>query len=590
MKPILFTYDTYECMNMCYFDHGTIRLIRDMAPWEKRLFKGLDCLNKFDLYSDIEVHNKYDAIYWLEKIANNTSDSDVYVNDLEKFKLVFSDYLRIKDDIGHAFRSNGIYFRDIKSLVKNQIKDLDQFEREVRNHLTLSKQRPPIALAGYTNRRFRTVCSNSYIWRTYFEQSRLHYLNYFCVLRSFKGGYVSPNYDFELGKIHRNIFKYDATSFYPAQMVKRKFPLGPIYEYTKDVNLERLYIDSGDYTIFADLKIDELELKPGVTIPMLKCDDLQYYDDEKSKFSDNNLIHGYNVCISANSITLKWLINQYKIKGTCEVIFAFRQKNLPLPKEVIKLINKFFEEKCKNGLRRVNGKFVNDFDELMYNVSKVLINSGFGLMAHDPLKYAKIKDLNSKPIVGKALADYYDNPKTWAIYQVGVMISAYALDEIFTLIEKVGYDDVIYVCVDSIAVVGKEAAEIVEDYNSVLLETAPYIEVNGKKEYYGVFKQELKNGRINILGPNCYGYDYVEDGKTIFHSFISGVPSEVVLKINGVETKITREEELGCLENLQPNFTFTLCTPTRTVPIRGGYREEKQKSITIKQSLDKTIG
>lgn len=507
----------------------------------------------------------------------------IYVIDLEAFKLVHEHVINIAYDITHMIKIKDIdiEIRDLQSL-NPKIHEEDAVD-EVKNHLIMNKNRKvPIAIAGYPTRAFRTVCLNSYQWWKYFNESKLWYANYQTAYYANKAGYVQPNYvDFKIGKIIHNVYKWDAKSFYPAQMRKRTFPLGPIYDYDDNVTLVDLIRDSKlDYTVFCRLKIKKMVIKPGVSMPILKKDDLVFSENES--YYGNAVTYAENVALCVHNITLKWILKQYILEGV-EVKCAFRQVNLPLPKEVTDLIDKFFTNKCEIGQKKVNGQFENSLDQLTYDIYKVMINSGcFGIWCHDPLKYER-KTLNMRniPEVNEALDKWYNNSHTYTIYQLGIMICGYALDEIFTLMEEVGYENVVYACVDSIAVKGKEANEIIEDYNNELKKTAPYIKVNGKKEIYGEFEQELDNDDMVVLGANCYAFTH----KGKLYTKISGIPDSGCIKGDNFIMNMTREEEVGTLKNFKPNLKFKVCTPVVKEKIPFGYREVKKDAITIKENM-----
>lgn len=88
---------------------------------------------------------------------------------------------------------------------------------------------------------------------------------------------------------------------------------------------------------------------------------------------------------------------------------------------------------------------------------------------------------------------------------------------------------------------------------------------SGKLHPIGVFEPDGEYKRFSALHAKCYAYE-TYDNK--LHCTIAGVTASNGYPL-GDPRRITREEELGSLEELEEGKVFTACGGTRTVYIDG---------------------
>ena len=167
--------------------------------------------------------------------------------------------------------------------------------------------------------------------------------------------------------------------------------------------------------------------------------------------------------------------------------------------------------------------------------------------------------------ITESLEKYYKSRNSFMPYQFGVWTTAHCRHQLLLLIEKIGYENFIYSDTDSIFFFeSEENKKFIEEHNRKM------IQQNIEKGYHGV-----KN-RDNELSFFCT-FEDEEDDITTFrtcHAKCYAMVSKGKLKVTiaGVtkdnkklgKDRVTIAEELGSIDNLKGEFTFTECGGTRS--------------------------
>ena len=132
----------------------------------------------------------------------------------------------------------------------------------------------------------------------------------------------------------------------------------------------------------------------------------------------------------------------------------------------------------------------------------------------------------------------------------------------------IGYDKSIYCDTDSIFYFTDEETENkIENKNKELREYSEqigaYVTVDGEKIYYNQFDIEPEDiNKFRFLHAKCYAYE--DNGE--LHCTIAGVnKGKYIFDNNGKSVYITREEELGNIEELKDKKIFHKLGGTRCI-------------------------
>lgn len=375
-------------------------------------------------------------------------------------------------------------------------------------------------------------------------------------------------------KLSKNewIAHFDFKSHYPSRQQLNYFPLSwKLYANEKDnVSLEEFDNLCNNYCVLADVAFINLRIKKEVTAPYISKSkvlnkNVFYYNDWNFKGTDNGrVLNAYGVLLlTVTELDYKWIIKQY---DTDNVFFnkVYISKRTEFPLSIrSECIDKYF-------IVKENGK---KDGEYMYLKYKEWLNSIYGMTATDIVReectynfnereweVKKIKD-DSK-LLSEKLNKYYKSRNNFMSYQYGVYTTAHARNELFTLIEIIGYNNFIYSDTDSIFFIcTDEILEKIKEYNNKI--KAKKVGVQTKKGFicYGTFENEEEDiRRFKFLHAKCYGMECGKEHK--LKITIAGVTKDNK-KVG--KDKITREQELQSLENLQDGFIFKECGGTRSI-------------------------
>ena len=436
----------------------------------------------------------------------------------------------------------------------------------------------PITSTAYTRREIQREFNKDNKNFVEFNKSALSTDIYNMYVLEMSGGITHGN-RFLADTTIKGIIKHrDFVSHYPSQQRTQLFPVGKTSLYfdinksRKKLTLVDIFNLSRKYCVNVQIIIKDLKLKSdSITLPYAQESKFRYNFERGTKFiCDNGRILEMNgrSRVVFNELDLKWIYRQYNFTYLIEKVVICPKKYLP--SFMSSVIDEHFKGKSDFKIEektlKENNASIEEIREAHTNLmkSKNVVNGIYGCTAtaliredidllDDYMTWKRTQQdiTNSQD----KLNEYYNSRSHCMRFEWGCYTTAYARDELMTFVELIGYEKFIYADTDSIFYISNEEIEKkIEDKNSQLKEQseklkAYIINSKGEKIYYNQFDDEKENiTDFRFLHAKCYSY--IVDNKDL-NVVIAGVPA-----YNG---KMTREKELGNIDNLTNGFTFTKC-------------------------------
>ncbi|MBO5526340.1 MAG: hypothetical protein J5993_06280 [Clostridia bacterium] len=377
------------------------------------------------------------------------------------------------------------------------------------------------------------------------------------------------------------IAHFDFKSHYPSRQKLNYFPTGfkHMYEIKEDFNVNDSFVNEtfslkeleylcNDKCVLMTLAFKNLKLKRNVTAPYLSVShslNTNYIcrNEKGVKGTDNGKIIDAEgiILFTLTELDWIWVQKQYDTDGIL-ILDVWTSERSTFPTELQSVIDEFFYIKETEIRKRYRDKIKN------------WLNSIYGMTATDIIRADVLLDLDTgewtinraykktsqnKELINGKLNKYYNSRNNFMSYQYGVYTTAHARNELFKLIEEVGYQYFIYADTDSIFFVAtEENMKKIEKYNNAIKKLNIGIDTDKGRVYYGTFENEKDDiKRFKFLHAKCYAIEHSDGTLSIT---IAGVTKDN--KQIG-KAKITREMELGCIENLSDEFKFVECGGTR---------------------------
>lgn len=457
----------------------------------------------------------------------------------------------------------------------------------------------PLTSTGYIRRDARKRFKEDKKNRKKFTTTALTPKTYKMFRRAFAGGITHQNRfmanDIVTPPKGYSIRHRDFRSHYPTQQVAKEkgFPTTefvPFYKYRKGrkpFTFEDVDKWAKTHCLIMDIAITSLEIRKGVTIPYAQS--VKFYEGRTKDFVRTIDDNGRVLCakgtsvISVTEIDLKWLRKQYtfeylilevfgSVRGACPKFLTDTVKEKYLGKTQ-------FKDELKQAKKDGASTDIIIDKELSLMKSKNGLNGIYGMSATNPvrLEYTMDDEGNWTPeqlsdeIIETKLAKFYKSRNNFMSYQLGVYTTALARDDLMTVVEIIGYNNILYVDTDSAFYLSSPEVEArIDAYNKARNEHAEsigaYIVHKGAKTYFDAFDDEEEDiKRFVSLHAKAYAYE-TPDG---LHCTIAGVPER---GRNGN----TRVKELGKMENMKEGFVFHDCGGTRCA-----YTEHRPTVLSI---------
>lgn len=436
----------------------------------------------------------------------------------------------------------------------------------------------PLTSTGYVRRDCRRATRKDKIYRKWFFKTKIVRRVFQLLCMAFAGGLTHGN-RFLGGRIINDVDHVDFKSHYPAREQLNYAPVSPFKcYYSKSVDPEPL--DSDTFTklintqcCLVHIRFNNLRLKRGVTLPVLSKSKVQNFYD--CKFTNDFGVIGTDngkvincegmPAIVCTELDLYWLFDQYENDGW-EVLELYVAERGRVPDCILNVINNYFtdkeimekgyfRDKQKNRLNGIYG---------MFATNPIRIDTEYN---YDTLVWSETKDLSDE-VIDEKLDKYYRNRNNFTFYAHGIYTTAWARFELLRLVrDYIGYDNYIYSDTDSVFYkASPELRARIEQFNNEVIEENKKLGLGvpnrkGSTSYYGTLDFEEHCKEFKFLHAKCYGYT-TDDGE--LKITIAGVT-----KTNGLPKEhpdfITREKELGSLENLKDGFIFEKCGGTRAM-------------------------
>lgn len=445
----------------------------------------------------------------------------------------------------------------------------------------------PYTTTGYIRRKARQYCE-IYKGKSQFKKMALTPEQYSLCRMEFAGGITHGNRLLANRTIRRKIRHRDFVSHYPSQQACCTAPCSPwILEYNFEddgedggYTLKELVKLASSRCILAEIKISNVQLKRGITLPYLqtsKCNNGRI--TELKTIDDNGRIMKLDgeTIIAVNEHDLKWLVKQYTFD--IQILKVYSAKRGTFPQWLVALVMKLFYGKTekKNAVKEVKkAGFKEDSIEYITakrneSLAKADLNGVYGMSATDPVRLAYEELDDGRWIVENAttefveakLSEYYSNWNSFMTYQLGVWTTSNARNELMEFVELVGYENFIYADTDSIFYISTpEIEQRIEERNAQNREICDkdghYIDFNGKRYYLNQFADEDEDiVSFRFLHAKCYAYEVKTEKGIELKTTIAGVKQ--IGRKNEEGHRVLRTEELGCIDNLKEGFVFKYC-------------------------------
>lgn len=447
----------------------------------------------------------------------------------------------------------------------------------------------PLTSTGYVRRDCRNASRKEEGFRKWFKDTRLDYDSYLAAIWGYSGGLTHGNRFFagktlSMDKKRADIWlKYpgkhgDMKSFYPTEEMISYTAIGKMYfefdieESGHDYPMDKFKEMLNTRCCLMQVAFSNLRLKKGVTCPCISKSKIynlsavRCTNDLGVNGTDNGrVINAEGVVILwLTELDYQWVIDQYETDGF-KLLKLFSAER-GYDRECIRnTTDKFFQIKETAPKGYFRGK------------SKNKLNAIYGMKSTNPVRqeveldldngsWSEFRDMSPEHIT-EALDKYYSNYNSFNSFIQGVYITSWARYWILYLIKKIGYESFIYCDTDSIYYIDSpEAQKAVNEFNEMILKKNKELGLGVKNKegtisYYGTFESEEDFKEFRFLHAKCYAWTGLDDE---LHCTIAGVTADNRYPEDDPRY-MTREQELGDINNLQDGMTFKECGGTNSL-------------------------
>lgn len=441
----------------------------------------------------------------------------------------------------------------------------------------------PLTSTGYVRRNAKRAMKNGTVHHN-FVYSILPDIEVYTALReAFRGGNCHGNRYYSEDIIDY-VHSADRSSSYPAVMCNCEYPMTafiPILH--KDLNSDYIArcIKVRHKALLLRIKMTDVFLRdPFWGCPYLSKDKCRNIEACKDTKDNGRILSAKSLETTITDIDLKIITEEYR--GKITFIQGWYSSYKPLPRPLIDEVIKYYKDKTE--LKGVAGQ------EIYYDKAKALLNSLYGMMAQDPVKFKQIFkqngdfDTDESILKEKAKKEEWDiedlvkairekqiellgksNRKAFLAYQWGVWVTAHSRDALergIRLVHETPGADFLYCDTDSVKYTGSvnwseyNSARIAECSTSGSFATDP----SGVTHYMGVFETEdnpetgYAYRYFKTLGAKKYAY-IEKEGEGV-HCTIAGVNKQK----GGAEL-----DKHGGLQAFDEDFVFREAGGTQAV-------------------------
>lgn len=408
----------------------------------------------------------------------------------------------------------------------------------------------PLTSTGYVRRNAKRAMKDGSVHHNFVYSILPDIDTYIALREAFRGGNTHAN-RYYAGDIVENVHSADRSSSYPAVMCNCEFPMSvftPILQ--KDLNpgyISRC-IKVRHKALLLRIGIKNLRLRdPFWGCPYLSKDKCRNIHKAIDTEDNGRILEAEYIETTITDIDLKIIMEEYQ----GEIIFlqGWYASYKKLPQPLINEVIKYYHDKTE--LKGVKGQ------EIYYDKAKALLNSLYGMMAQDPVKFMQIFkqcgdfDTDESILKEQAEKEGWDekhlkeailekqeellgksNQRAFLAYQWGVWVTAHSRDALergIRLVHDTEGADFVYCDTDSVKYTGNvDWTNYNNDRISECRDSGSYAtDPQGITHYMGVFETEdLKDTGyaykyFKTLGAKKYAY--VEREGEGVHCTIAGV-------------------------------------------------------------------
>ena len=438
----------------------------------------------------------------------------------------------------------------------------------------------PLTSTGYVRRDCRREAWKEEGFRKWFASTKMEAHTFLPALYSYAGGLTHGNRYYAGVTVCRELVGYDIghddyKSFYPAEDELEYMPMGKLdcyylrSESPEPLPEEELVEHLNTQCCIMLVAFQNLRLKKEVTCPCISKHKIANYWDCTFTINDRGVIgtdNGRTInCIGnpliyCTELDFYWICDQYDTDGI-DVLELYTSERGRDRDAILKVTNEYFK-----------GKETLPKDTYFYHKQKNKLNAIYGMKSTNPIRedvsldlmtglWSESRDL-SEENVNKVLDRYYGSHNSFNYFLHGVYITSWARSRLLQAIRDVyGYENFLYADTDSCYYIKKPEIEPrLKAFNQMRIEQNKkyglgVVNRDGDVSYYGVLESEKDLKKFRFLHAKCYAYVDMNDKLSCT---IAGVTANNK-KLKDDPNYMTREQELGDIDNLTDGMTFVEC-------------------------------
>ncbi len=390
----------------------------------------------------------------------------------------------------------------------------------------------PLTSTSYTRRLARKSMQKNKINKAKQKRMALNAHEFKLLQDANRGGYVHSNFRYANQIIDTGMLSDDMKSAYLYAICCMRYPMSKLMR----VDPSRFYdyIDDDSKACFFRVVFRDLEKINSLGMPYLSynnCTSKMGVVQDRGKVLKAKMIE-----CALTDLDFKVIQEQYTWnEDEFYISDLYICKKDYLPKELIEVVIKLFENKC----------FYENKDKYIYNSYKKLANCIFGMMVTNPIpdhveydpdtcdwEVTRPKELEE---IESSLQSFYNSHSSFLTYQWGVYTTSAVRYLLFKAILAIGEDNVYYCDTDCVKYKNNpELREKLKEVNAYIWEMAeqapilPEVTVDGKLYRMGLFCPEKTAIRAKMLGPKQYACEYAdpETGEIYTQITVAGLSKE----------------------------------------------------------------
>lgn len=333
---------------------------------------------------------------------------------------------------------------------------------------------------------------------------------------AFRGGNTHANRYYS-GRILKNVKSADRKSSYPEVLCNCLFPVSEFFpEPTTDPDdlLDLIYRKKR--AVLVRLSFSGIRLRdPLWGAPYLSRDKCRRI--ESGAYDNGRILSADYLETTLTDIDLNIVLDQYEFDDMCPINVAHARYG-KLPQSFRDEVVSYF--RAKTELKGVPGS------EILYDKSKNLLNSLYGMCAQDPIKQSILFNGGEWAETDTPETELLDksNSKAFLAYQWGCWVTAHARAALEDGIKLAG-DQFVYCDTDSVKYLGNVDFS---EYNKCRVKEskkngAYATDKKGTVHYMGEYEADGHYYEFKTMGAKKYAFSYADDPEHKTHVTIAGV-------------------------------------------------------------------